>query len=193
MLRSRFLAAIVALGAIVPARAHADTLLIPFWGVNFGGDAGKSFGGAFDSKQYTYGLSIALMGGGVFGIEGDFAWSPDFFGKTDAGGSTVFTGSGNLLLGIPFGGQHGFGIRPYGTVGFGVLKSSADFLDVNDNAIAWNSGGGVMLFFGTRYGVRVDLRYFKTFDDLEVLGVTIIDTPGKVSFTRTSLGFIFRF
>jgi len=72
----------------------------------------------------------------------------------------------------------------------------ADFsstYNIDDNSVTWSAGGGVMLFFGTRVGMRFDLRYFRTFDDLEILGVTLADSPGKLDFTRTSLGFIVRF
>ena len=51
----------------------------------------------------------------------------------------------------------------------------------------------MFLFFGTRTGIRFDVRYFQTFDDLEILGVTIAESPGKVDFTRASLGFVLRF
>ncbi len=181
--------------AAVPARA--DTLLIPFFGVNFGGDSGTEFSDAFDTSQFNWGGSITFMGGGVFGVEGDFSFSPDFYGKTDVGGSSVFTATGNLVIGIPFGGQQGFGIRPYGVGGAGLLKSKSDFgtgvSDIDENDLTWSAGGGVMLFFGTRAGLRFDIRYFQTFDDLEILGVPIAQSPGKVDFTRASLGFVFRF
>ena len=112
---------------LAPLPARADTLLIPFFGVNFAGDSGKDVSEAFDTSQYNWGASITFMGGGVFGFEGDFGFSPDFYGKTDVGGSNVLTATGNLVVGIPFGGQQGFGIRPYGVVGAGLLKSTSDF------------------------------------------------------------------
>ena len=101
--------------------ARADGLIIPFIGVNFGGDSGAEFGDAADASRFNWGASFAWMGAGVFGFEGDFGYSPDFFGKNDLGGSSVFTATGNLLLGIPFGGQKGFGIRPYGLAGIGLM------------------------------------------------------------------------
>lgn len=182
--------------AMIPARAAADTLIVPFWGINFGGDAGKTFTEAAESKQQTFGVSAAFFGGGVVGIEADFAYSPDFFGKTDAGGSSVTTMVGNLVLAVPFGGQKGFGVRPYAFAGVGLLRSSADypglFDEGEDNSLAWNTGGGVLVFFGNRYGVRVDVRYFQTFDDVDTSG-GVVEKPGKVDFTRTSFGFVFRF
>ena len=197
MLSTRAIGTVLVAILLAPVPARADTLLIPFFGVNFGGDSGKEFSEAFDTSQFNWGVSFAFMGGGVFGFEGDIGFSPDFYGKNDAGGSNVLTATGNLVIGIPFGGQQGFGIRPYGLVGAGLLKSKSDFgtgvAEVDENDLTWSAGGGILLFFGTRTGIRFDVRYFKTFDDLEILGVPIAQSPGKVDFTRGSLGFVLRF
>jgi hypothetical protein len=76
------------------------------------------------------------------------------------------------------------------------LRSSADFSGLfdegEDNSLAWNTGGGLLVFFGDRYGLRFDIRYFQTFDDVDTSG-GVIDGPGKVDFTRGSIGFVFRF
>lgn len=190
---------IAALAAVVitlaPAPARADGFFIPFLGVNFGGDSGKEFSEAFETSQFNWGASLGWMGGGVFGFEGDFGYSPDFYGKTDAGGSSAYTLSANMLLGLPFGGQQGFGVRPYGLVGAGLLSSRSDFGDpeIDENNVTWSAGGGLLVFFGTRAGVRFDVRYFRTFDDLEILGIPIAQSPGKVDFTRGSAGLVLRF
>jgi outer membrane protein with beta-barrel domain len=197
MLSKRSIGAALVAITLAPVPARADTLLTPFFGVNFGGDAGQEFSEAFDTSQYNWGASITFMGGGVFGVEGDFGFSPDFYGKTDVGGSNVLTATGNLVIGIPFGGQHGFGVRPYGIVGAGLLRSKSDFgtdvAEIDENDLTWSAGGGVLLFFGSSAGLRFDVRYFRTFDDLEILGVPIAQSPGKVDFTRGSLGFVLRF
>ena len=197
MLSTRAIGTVLVAILLAPVPARADTLLIPFFGVNFGGDSGKEFSEAFDTSQFNWGASIAFMGGGIFGVEGDFGFSPDFYGKTEAGGSNAFTATGNLIIGIPFGGQKGFGVRPYGLVGAGLLSSKSDFgagvAEIDENNVTWSAGGGVLLFFGTKAGIRFDVRYFRTFDDLEILGVPIAQSPGKVDFTRGSLGFVFRF
>jgi opacity protein-like surface antigen len=195
MFRGRTLALLALTAAILtPAGAQADVLLIPFFGVNFGGDAGKDLSDAFDSNQFNWGVSFAAMGAGV---EGDIGYSPDFFGKTDAGGSHVFTVMGNLVLGIPFGGQRGFGVRPYGLVGMGLMRSSVKFGgavgEVDENKFAWDFGGGVIIFFGTNFGIRGDVRYFRTFEALDILGIDIAESPGKLDYTRGTFGFVFRF
>jgi hypothetical protein len=197
MLSTRLIATALAAIMLVPVSARADTLFIPYFGVNFGGDSGKEFSEAFDSSQFNWGASLAFMGGGVFGVEGDFGFSPDFYGKTADGGSSAFTATGNLIVGVPLGGQKGFGVRPYGVVGAGILKSTSDFgstfTDIDESSMTWSAGGGVLVFFGTRAGLRFDARYFRTFDDLEILGVAIAQSPGKVDFTRGSVGFVLRF
>jgi hypothetical protein len=190
----RILAAALLAIPVTAVTARADTLIVPFWGVNFGGDSGKNLSDAFDAKRYNFGVSFSFMGAGVFGLEADLGYSPDFFGRTDVGGSSVMTGTGNLVLGIPFGGQRGFGIRPYGLVGAGVMRASAGFEQVAENSATWDYGGGIAMFFGTRVGIRFDFRYFRTFDDVEILGIKVVeDSPGKLDFTRSSLGLVFRF
>ena len=197
MLSTRVMATALVALTLAPVPARADILLIPFFGVNAGGDAGKTISTSFDSGQFNWGASLTFMGGGVFGFEGDLGFSPDFYGKTDVGGSRVLTATGNLILGIPFGGQQGFGIRPYGLVGAGLLQSQSDFgtgvVEIDENNVTWSAGGGVLLFFGSKAGIRFDVRYFKTINDLEILGIAIAESPGKIDFTRTSLGFVFRF
>ena len=197
MRSTRVIAAALVAITLAPLPARADTLLIPFFGVNFGGDSGKAVSDAFDSSQFNWGVSTAFMGGGVFGVEGDLGFSPDFYGKSDVGGSNVFTATGSLIIGIPFGGQQGFGIRPYGLAGAGLLSSKSDFgtgvAEIDENNVTWSAGGGILMFFGTRAGIRFDVRYFRTFDDLEILGVPIAESPGKIDFTRSSLGFVLRF
>src|SRR5262245_19330097 len=112
--------------SMAPSVARADGLIVPFFGVNFGGDSGQSLGTATNADRFNWGVSFAWMGGGVFGFEGDFGYSPDFFGKTDLGGSKAVTVTGNVLLGVPFGGQKGFGIRPYGVIGVGLLHTDVE-------------------------------------------------------------------
>ena len=149
--------------ALAPAPASADGWIIPFAGVNFAGDSGHALSNAVDASRFDWGASLGTMAAGLFGVEGDFGYSPDFYGKNDVGGSNVFTATGNLVIGVPFGGQHGFGVRPYGLFGLGLIRSSVDsFGDVakvQADDFGWSFGGGVMIFFSSHLGLRGDLRY----------------------------------
>jgi Outer membrane protein beta-barrel domain len=194
----RLLVTSLVLLGLTPAAARADGMIIPFFGVNFGGDAGEELEEGVDADRFTWGASFTYMGGGVVGVEGDIGYSPDFFGKTDLGGSSVLTMTGNLLLGAPFGGQSGFGVRPYALVGIGVIRPERegfedDLLDFGDYKAAWNFGGGVMMFFATHVGVRADVRYFRTFEAVELLPIDGDELGDDLDFTRGSVGLILRF
>jgi opacity protein-like surface antigen len=186
---------VLVLAALAPTDARADGLIIPHFGVNFGGDSGSELSNAFDAKRFNWGASFMFMGAGVFGVEGDFSYSPDFFGKTDLGGSSVFSGMGNLVLGIPFGGQKGFGVRPYGLVGAGVIHATGDAFDpsFSDNKAAWDFGGGAMIFFSQHTGIRGDLRYIRTIEAVDFLDLGGSAESGHLDFGRGSVGFIIRF
>jgi hypothetical protein len=179
----------------MPTLARADGLFIPYLGANFAGDSGKELSDAIDAKRLNWGLSLGYMGGGVLGFEGDFGYSPDFFGSSDIGGSSVMTVMGNMILGIPFGGQSGFGVRPYGLVGVGLVRTKVDVLEIieiADNQAAWDFGGGVMLLFGP-VGVRADLRYFRSFGDVDFFGLDFLESRGNIDFARGSAGLVLRF
>ena len=193
----RTLALAVLLGVLAPAAARADGLIVPFAGVNFGGNSGNELAHAIDAQRFNWGVSLAFMGAGVLGLEADIAHTSDFFGKTDLGGSSVLTATGNLLVGIPIGGQQGVGFRPYALVGLGVIRSKVDVLGdvlrLDNSELAWDFGGGAMFFFGSHLGLRADLRYFRTFGDVDFDLVDIIAEPQSLDFARASAGLILRF
>jgi opacity protein-like surface antigen len=193
----RLLLATAVLIAVAPASASADAWIVPFAGVNFAGDSGKALSNAVDASRLHWGASFGAMGAGVFGAEGDFGYSPDFYGKNDVGGSNVFTATGNLVVGVPFGGQQGFGVRPYGLFGLGLIRSSVetvgDLAKVQADDFGWNFGGGVMIFFSNHVGLRGDLRYFRTFGATDLGELDITAQDDATHFARGSAGLILRF
>ena len=180
-----------------PAAARADGLLIPFIGVNFAGNSGRELSNAIDAERVDWGVSLGYMGGGILGLEADLAYSPDFFGKNDLGGSSVLTATGNLLIGVPIGGQSGVGFRPYVLGGLGVIRSQVDALgdvaSLDNSKAAWSFGGGAMFFFANHIGVRGDLRYFRTFGRLDLDIVDGTRRSERLDFARASLGLTLRF
>ena len=145
-------------GAARPA--SADWLLTPYLGVTFGGHALFGDVGDFEDnfeKKMTFGGALTRMGAGVLGFEVDLGTTPNFFAVTtgdanvDSGDSNVTTLMGNLVIGAPIGGTKGPGVRPYGSGGIGLLRSSisaSDFFDDLDaNDLGVNAGGGLYVFF----------------------------------------------
>ena len=145
MFSVRTLAAGLLLLALAPTAARADGLITPYWGANFGGDAGSELSDAVDASRFVYGVSAGWMGAGVIGFEGDFGYSPDFFGKTATGNTKVLTVLGNVIVGFPFGGQTGFGIRPYGFAGAGMIRTDIEGLGGGTNVALRSKPGCVGL------------------------------------------------
>jgi opacity protein-like surface antigen len=196
----RILVLSLLLSPALSATASADTFFTPFAGINFGGTSGDALAEGLNAKRLDWGFNLAFMGSGVLGIEADIAHSPDFYGQSDLGGSSVLTATGNLLIGIPFGGQQGVGVRPYVLAGIGVIRSELDNfgegLSGQENELAWDIGGGAMFFFSDHIGLRTDLRYFRTFNDVAFDFLTDFieaDEFDKVDFARASVGLILRF
>jgi opacity protein-like surface antigen len=193
----------VVLGLLAsPATASADWLFTPFVGTVFSGAA--DFNDGFDTKfeferRFTYGGSLGYMGAGAIGFEFDFGYTPNFFETLSdddfdfASDSNVTTFMGNLIIGVPLGGQSGFGVRPYAVGGAGLLRASVtdidEFFDVDKNSWGFDLGGGLLIFFGN-VGIRGDVRYFRTFTsgDDDELDFDL----GGFDFWRATAGVTFR-
>ena len=202
-------ALVMMVGAFAPPKASADWLLTPWVGYNFGGAAtfNDSLGDFEDEfeKRGSFGASLAWMGAGIVGFEVDFGWAPNFFQPTEGddnfeyGDSNLTTLMGNVILGVPIGGQSGLGIRPYVAGGIGLMRSRADspqdFLgELDRNDLGFNVGGGVTGFFTDRIGIRGDIRYFRQLRDAEPDENDVLDvTVGSLHFWRGSVGVVFRF
>jgi hypothetical protein len=183
-----------------PLQARADGFVSPWVGSAFGGGDGVRNGisrSEIKNGQTTFGVTAGGMGAGIIGGEVDFGYSPSFFGnKTDFGNNTVMNLMGNVIVGIPVGGQHGAGIRPYFTIGAGLLRTQIDGgtlgnVSSSDNGLGWNAGAGVMGYFADHIGVRGDLRYMRGFNDTN-LGFTTADNLSTLKFWRASVGVVLR-
>src|SRR5438045_3670485 len=179
-MRKRFSMVIAALAlAIAPSAAWADGYFVPFIGANFGGQVGRPLSETVDERnRFAWGFGVGGMAGGIFGAEFDFGYTHNFYASNGAvvTKSNLITAMPALVIGVPVGGQHGIGIRPYGVVGAGLLRRDLDFETVDSlsrNDFGYVLGGGVMGYFSDRVGLRGDLRYFRNFqvDDIDLTGV----------------------
>ena len=183
-----FLTAVMAL-FWAPTQAYADGFVAPFAGVNVATSTDIN-------KRGDYGVDAGWMGAGVAGVEVDFGYSPSYFGDPALiGANRVWDLMGNFIVGIPVGGQHGGGIRPYATVGFGVLNQHLAALGVrpeisyHDPGV--NVGGGVMGYFGDHVGLRGDVRYFRDVHSNTTSNSLNINFGG-FHYVRASIGIVFR-
>jgi hypothetical protein len=175
-------------GVSAPTLAHADAYLSPFLGVNFGNNSGNG--------RMNVGADVGWMGAGIIGLEADFGYAPGFFGnKGTYGSNSVMDLMGNVILAAPIGGQHGVGIRPYVTVGGGLLRSKVDgpvgaTAIVSDGA-GLDAGAGIMGYMGEHFGLRGDVRYFRNLHDNSSANNLNIDF-GAFHYWRAALAIVIR-
>ena len=170
--------------------ARAEGFISPLIGYNFGGDSGCPTITNCEDKRLNLGVGIGRAGA-VLGFETEFAYARDFFGSAPGVSSSVLTAMGNVML-VPNLGP----IRPYGLIGLGIIKSNVEFtpdslLNADNTDLGWDIGGGVFVFFSEHVGVRGDIRHFHSFEDLEIVGISISDT--KLDFGRASAALVFKF
>ena len=175
---------------LAPVQARADGFFVPW--------VGSAFGSNIRNGQTTVGVSAGSMGAGIVGGEADFGWSPSFFGnQSDFGHNTVMNLMGNVILGVPVGGQHGAGLRPYVVGGVGLIRTQIDGgtiakVSSSDNMFGWDAGGGVMGYFSDHVGIRGDMRYLRATHELNT-GVSSIDINGdRLHYWRASIGVVLR-
>ena len=177
-------ASVVAAACAFPAAARADVTFTPFVSVSFSGDTNNNRGG--------FGGSLSFMGS-VAGLELDFGHTPNFFGDdsiiTDANATTMMA---NLKFAPDITDR---GVQPYVSGGVGLIKSRLDdvedFFDVDESSFGINAGGGVMIFFTDGVGIRGDLRYFRSFKNIDENDLNL--SLGGFDFWRASAGVSFRF
>jgi opacity protein-like surface antigen len=181
---------------IAPSPARADGLITPFIGSDFGGDAGNCAELLpCSTSQLTYGLGLGFMVGGVIGFEGEFAYAPHFFGDVgERSDNSLLTVMADVIAGIPI-----HAVRPYVVGGLGLLHTnvSQSFSNVttalNNNSLAFDFGGGLMVLFSSHVGVRGDLRYVRTLSDIKFSDLDVHLADRQLQWGRGYLGVVFRF
>lgn len=188
----RLLLGILVIGITIgtAAQARAQVFISPLIGYDFGGSSGCPALNDCRVKKINVSVSFGAMGN-LFGFEEEISYAPNFFGKVPFLSSSVLTLMSNVML-VP----NMSPVRPYVLAGIGLIKTHigltiVDVLSVDNNNLGWDVGGGLMGFVGGHVGVRGDVRYFHSFQDLAVLGFTLDDT--KLNYGRASVGVVLRF
>jgi hypothetical protein len=173
-----------------PNAARADGFFSPFAGIDFSNNAGAN-------NRGTYGVNAGWMGAGIAGFELDLGFTPSFFGSSTPtrGDNLVWDIMGNVIIGVPIGGQHGLGVRPYATIGAGLLSSHVSavngLLETDNHDPGINAGVGVIGYFNDHVGLRGDLRYFRDVHNNTTSQQIAIDF-GTFHFWRASIGLVIR-
>jgi opacity protein-like surface antigen len=171
--------------------ARAQGFIAPSFGYNFGGDAGCPELTDCRDKNWNGGIAFGALGP-IVGIEGEFTYEDQFFGDRENESSSVMTFMGNFLLAPRFG-----AFQPYGLAGLGIIRTSAEGRvggeSESDNDFGWSVGGGLNVYFSRHIGLKGEVRYYYSFDALQILGFELERPDNKLDFARGALGVVFRF
>ena len=192
---TRGLAAVIVVAAqLVASEASAQGFLSPYIGSTFSGPAlaCASITGCEEGKT-TFGVGLGTLGN-VFGFELDLGYTKGFLGETEdeATSSGLLTVMGNVMIGPKIG-----PVQPFVLGGLGMLKLNVDLdvssiLEDSETKLAWDLGGGVIIFFGDHVGIRGDLRHFRTIQDFDFLPLLSVDSE-SLSFNRASAALVLKF
>jgi hypothetical protein len=158
---TRVLCLFAALSACIPAHARAETYVSPWAGVVFGNDRAAS-------GIRSFGVSFGSAGAEFGGSETTIGFTQKFFGsKPENYVLDIMTG---ITLGPSFSGMYSdVRARPYFGVAIGTIRTSINsgVSGVSRSArndLGFNVGAGAMIDFTTRFGLRADVRYYRTFN-----------------------------
>ena len=171
-------------------QAHAQGFVSPFIGYNFSGDSGCPQITNCEDKHVNWGVGFGALGS-IVGFEAEYARTSDFFGDTPNQSTDVVTFMGNFMLAPKIS-----IVQLYGLAGIGLIRT--DFEDVFDfeeseNQIGWDVGGGLMVFVHPNVAIKGDIRYYHSFEALDLLGIDFGEDENRLDFGRAAFGVVFKF
>jgi opacity protein-like surface antigen len=175
----------------VPYAAQAQGFVSGSLGYNFSGDAGCRSATDCKDKNWNWGGSIGALGS-VVGLEFEFTHASEFTGDRPNPAS-VTTLMGNFMLAPKIS-----IVQPYGLVGIGAIKTKAEGSLAPDSPdsetqVGWTVGAGLLVFVHKHVGLKGDLRYYHSFEALELLGIDLARDENKIDFGRAAFGVVFKF
>jgi opacity protein-like surface antigen len=185
-MRQLFLALVI---AAVPATASADWLLTPY--------VGSAHLDITDSgTRPIVGGSVSWMGP-VAGFEVDLGDGPAFL-ESKAGRqidrSNLLTLMTNGVVQFPTASGR---VRPYVVGGVGLIQTyvrrSGSALEIGDENLGFNVGGGAIYFLNERFGLRGDLRYFRALRNDDATAEEDALEISELQFLRGTFGVTFKF
>lgn len=172
----------------------------PFIAGTYGGDSTFTLVRQSDNYGHAgFGVSGMLLGE-IFGVEGDFGHTPNFFQGAEAPlvvDSGVTTVTGNVVLAMPKKLAQ-YTLRPYVVGGAGLMHIRYDtgpnlqtpLLQTLSNLKTMDFGAGVTGFLTRRFGVSWDVRYFRSIDRTREEGSSI--GSERLSFWRLNMALAIR-
>lgn len=186
--RIPYVALLLATVLFAADRAEAQGFIGVSYGYNFAGDAGCRSATDCQNKNWNWGGSLGALGS-VVGFEAELTHAGQFTGARPNSAS-VTTLMGNFMLAprITI-------VQPYGLVGLGAIRTTAQAAAGSSDSqtqIGWTIGGGVLVFVQKHVGLKGEVRYYHSFQKLDLLGVDLAGSD-KIDFGRAAFGVVLKF
>ena len=181
----------VLFGGVGARHASAQGFVSPSFGYNFGGDAGCATATNCESKNWNFGGSFGALGS-VVGFELEFTYEDQFIGTAPRESTSVLTMMGDFMFAprISI-------VQPYGLAGIGLIRTGVEDEIANssesDNQIGWSVGGGLIVYVHPNIGLKGDVRYYHSFEALDLLGIELARDENRLDFGRAAFGVVFKF
>lgn len=178
---------------VTPDAAAAEWFISPFIGIKFAGETSivDLEQGASNTKM-TLGVAVTILSDRVFGVEGEFGYSPRFFERSGGSGlvarSNVTTVMGNVLVAVPRSITRD-SLRPYAVAGLGLVhvgsKDLVGILPVDSDLLGMSVGGGVLGPLSSRTSLRAEVRHIRNISGSPDV-LDLYDT--NISYWRATVG-----
>ncbi len=184
-------AAIVA----APTMASAEWHITPLVGFSFAGNTSIiDLEDATRKVHRQFGGAVTLVGGGLFGVEGLFVYTPGFFeqrgGPRFVQHSRTTALMANGVLTFPRRWTE-YSLRPFVSGGIGRLGVNVKGdIPVDLSVAGFDVGGGAIGFLSPRTGLRFDVRYYSALHGTEHGAVSF--GPVHLRYMTASIGIVFR-
>jgi opacity protein-like surface antigen len=176
---------------VIASEANAQGFISPSSGYNFGGDSGCPSATDCEDKNWNFALSGGALGG-IVGFEAELLYEGAFLGQRRDETSSVLTFMANFLLAprISI-------VQPYALAGVGMIRTTVEDTltnsDASESQIGWNVGGGLIVFVHPNIGIKGDVRYYHSFEALDLLDLEVDLGSESLDFGRAAFGVVFRF
>jgi len=189
--RCRLAAAVVLLNAIAARGAEAQGFISPSIGYNFAGSAGCRTATDCRDKNWNWGGSLGALGS-VVGFEAELIYAGEFTGDSPIQASSVTTLMANFMLAprISI-------VQPFGVAGVGAIRTGVDNKVVgssdSETDAGWTVGAGLIVFLHRHVGLKGEVRYYRSFNALDLLDVELERDRNRIDFGRAGFGVVFKF
>src|SRR5262245_16896051 len=176
---------------VVPQAARAQGFIGFSYGYNFGGDVGCRTALDCNDKNWNWGGSLGALGS-VVGFEAELTYQGQFTGDQPTHETAVTTLMGNFMLAprITI-------VQPYGLIGIGAIRTKVEdriaLGSESQTSAGWTIGGGLILFVQEHVGLKGDIRYYHSFEKLDLLGIDFGLNQNRIDFGRAGFGVVLKF